>query len=376
MSTYVIGKIPGYNTKIEPGDIKYTDRLLNNLTVVRFTPIGYKINMNTDILDALDFENIDVMDSADMKDKLKKAFDAYNNNRSSSLYKLGSNINNKDSYTALTTWQQMQQVNFGSKLCDEFDIIATSDSTINETLSNDYGSNVLENIPQMLGTTVSNAIRGLKGASSAGQQFTKSVSSDTMMSLLETKSNATNYDQFFQLLTSQMLGIQTALPKTWTSSSYNNTSSFTVKLVSPGGHPDDIEHFIIKPLKLLTLAISPVTFDGVSFGYPPIWRTEAEGLYTNSLTAMTAMTISRGGQDTLFNRYNQPTNIDVRITVEPLVTGFATPMKSGLKFYNSENGTQAIDQIVASPNSILDSVTRNGKTGKSKLELKPLTLNK
>ena len=68
------------------------------------------------------------------------------------------------------------------------------------------------------------------------------------------------------------------------------------------------------------------------------------------------MTISRGGQDTMFNRYNQPTNVDVRLTVEPLVQGFASPMKNNLNFYANTTDETTIKQLVASPESIFQSI--------------------
>ena len=181
------------------------------------------------------------------------------------------------------------------------------------------------------------------------------VDSQKMLDLLELKSSATD-NQLLQILSAQALGIQTALPKMWMRSDYNNTSSFTIKLISPSGHIDDISKYILRPLRILTLACSPVTFDGASFGYPPIWKVETEGLSTSNLSAITAMTISRGGQDTMFNRYNQPTNVDVRLTVEPLVQGFASPMKNNLNFYANTTDETTIKQLVASPESIFQSI--------------------
>ena len=87
----IIGKIPGYNSKTRGNaGVDYENRLLSNLTIVNFSPIGYSINL------------------------MGKA----------NIYKIGPNIipfsdiqNNKDinttggnisSYTALTQWRNMQ----------------------------------------------------------------------------------------------------------------------------------------------------------------------------------------------------------------------------------------------------------------------------
>ena len=113
------------------------------------------------------------------------------------------------------------------------------------------------------------------------------------------------------------------------------------------------------------MACSPITFDGVSFGYPPIWKVETEGLGTSNLSAITAMTISRGGQDTMFNRYNQPTNVDVRLTVEPLVQGFATPLIPNLNFYADMSLETNVRQLVPSPESIFQSIDFRNKNTNS-----------
>ena len=58
---------------------------------------------------------------------------------------------------ALKTWQDMQKtfggnpVSYNDKAVDSFSIIATTDSTINENITNDYGENMINKIPSMLG---------------------------------------------------------------------------------------------------------------------------------------------------------------------------------------------------------------------------------
>ena len=43
----IIGKIPGYNSKTRGNaGVDYENRLLSNLTIVNFSPIGYSINLS------------------------------------------------------------------------------------------------------------------------------------------------------------------------------------------------------------------------------------------------------------------------------------------------------------------------------------------
>ena len=47
MSNHIyIGKIPAYNSRINDPTIQYEKRLLNNLTVTKFEPIAYRINLD------------------------------------------------------------------------------------------------------------------------------------------------------------------------------------------------------------------------------------------------------------------------------------------------------------------------------------------
>ena len=46
MSHIYIGKIPAYNSRINDPNIQYEKRLLNNLTVTKFEPIAYRINLD------------------------------------------------------------------------------------------------------------------------------------------------------------------------------------------------------------------------------------------------------------------------------------------------------------------------------------------
>ena len=80
------------------------------------------------------------------------------------LYTLGKTLGPKNALgvtvatsDALQTWQTMQKTfagttpDYGQDIVDSFSIIATTDSTINETITNDYGENAINKIPSMLG---------------------------------------------------------------------------------------------------------------------------------------------------------------------------------------------------------------------------------
>ena len=351
----IIGKIPGYNAYTRGNaNVDYENRLLSNLTVVNFTPIGYSINL------------------------LGK----------DSIYKLGSNITpfsevsdglfnttntTINMYTAMTQWQNMQNGSLteGEKVYDSFKIVSTNDSTITETLSNNYDDNALDKIGASLSSGVMSKVSQY---AAGGTSLVSSLDTSAALSMLSSLQNYANgtYGQAASLLMGKSIGIQSALPKIWNRSSYNNTCSFTIKLIAPSGSPEDVDKFIVRPLKLLLLAASPVTFDGITYGYPPLWKVEAKGMATMKLAGITALSISRGGPDTVFNRYNQPTNMDIRIVVEPVVQGFATPMVSSINDI-ADDTTGNVKMIVQNPSSITNPMLNKAIRDES-IELKTLRL--
>ena len=360
-SQLVIGKIPSYNAAIR-GDsgIDYDNRLLNNLTVTEFTPIGYSLDLF---------------------------------GKSDSLYKVGSNISSVaktiqdtdgaiidipggstiiNTYTALKQWQEMQ-TSLGISSYDSFKIISTNDSTITESLSNGYKNNAVEDLLNNLSQ------RSLfSNIATLGSKYIPSMDTTSALGVLSSLqqmagSSTSNFGQAASVLFGKAIGIQTAFPKIWDRSEYNNTTSLTIKLVSPSGHHTDVDNFVIKPLQRILLAASPVTFDGISYGFPPLWKVTAKGLLSMKLAGVTMVSISRGGPDTLFNRYNQPTNIDVRIVVEPVVQGFATPMLSSL-LEDIDSTNESVKMIVQSPKAIIDPMLNKYITKDLSIELKPLIL--
>ena len=114
----------------------------------------------------------------------------------------------------------------------------------------------------------------------------------------------------------------------------------------------------------LICASSPVTYNGTSYGFPPLWRIEAEGMQTIPLGGISTISIARGGNDTLFNQWNQPLNVDVRLSIESIIDGFAVgigPDGSKDNFYGDQSsaalGTGARKSLITNPQDIVDSFT-------------------
>ena len=314
----VIGKIPGYNyqinnQKVDENKIDYTNRLRNNLTTIKLRPTGYYIN----------FDGM----ASDIKNKFSSFFTSTvtneNTRTAADLYKIGETVplgqqlkRHMPGTTALQMWQNLLRGNVVKKSTNinELRILATNDSTMTEVFGNNFDTSSAEK--------VSNKIQNIPGLQFL-QTAKKTVTIDSSLGLkmLEVGNRDSN---LLSIIEGKAVGIQTALPKEWVKSDYTNSLQIMVKLISPSGDPASIDEYILKPLKFLILAVSPATYDGITFGYPTLWEVEADGMMDIKLAGISAMTITRGGNETQFNRFNQPLNVDVRLTIEPLINGFST----------------------------------------------------
>ena len=305
MEKAIIGKVPGYNHKIDSSRI-YEKKLLDNLTRVRLSPVGYKLNT-------------DIFSSPISNDK--------------DVYKIGENVgvmgNDSGTFAALKVWKQIQSIqngqiqrdlkneetNFTLDVVKTLEILSTNDSTLTENFSSSYGENSVEALTKGLANL---SIGGVKVSDVSN--LSKSVTSQEGLRIL----SKTDKKGLTELLAGNALKIQSALPKQWQSSDYNNQLQLMIKLVSPSGDQKSIGEYIIKPLTYLIMAAAPITNNGVFYGYPPLWKVEADGLMNMKIAGISNLSITRGGIDTQFNIHKQPLNIDVRLTLVPIVNGFAS----------------------------------------------------
>jgi hypothetical protein len=108
-----------------------------------------------------------------------------------------------------------------------------------------------------------------------------------------------------------------------------------LKLISPSGHSSDIEEYIIKPIMAFIMMTAPTTSDGIGYGTPFLWDISSTGLIDLKLGWISALNIVRGGSDTMFNDAGMPLNVDVRISIEPLVDQYAVSFNEKLAIKTS-----------------------------------------
>jgi len=315
LNTAIIGRIPGYNGAIDSTGA-FAKELLKGVTFVDLRPMSYKFG------DALEtFEIKDIWDSKNNFTTRPGLFEA-------------------DTSTSKKIFRQILErmewdfddMSFAFSNVDMIRIIGANDSTFQETFSNSYeGVNVAAEFANNIKDSAQN--NKLIGALTKGF---KSYSHAGMMDLLGKTSSAVNTTVGGQagttvgdMLMGAAFGLKLAAPSMWNDSQYSSTLTMFVKLVAPVGTKECVQHNIIEPLLYLLAASSPITYGGVMYGYPLLWDVQAHGITNFRLGGIAAMSLMRGSFETTFNKDLQPTVIDVRLTIVPVMNDFAVQTMVG-----------------------------------------------
>ncbi len=319
-NTAVIGKLPGYNINIDK-DRDFQKNLLKGVTFIDLFPTTYTFFTSKDptapganesrstTTMAVELENwfetftkLLTTESGLFKRETKQAIEMY----SGALTRL------KTEYPFLgSTFDAAQKIR----------IVAANDSTFTESFSSSYGND--------------NGIVGLydkvKGSKFVqwGHMYKKGIASMSHANLQELvgksmlSSSLGGSANWSTLLEGAAFGMNLAAPQMWNSSQYNSNLTVFVKLISPVGTEECIQQNILKPLMYLLAASSPISATGMMSGVPMLWEVQAHGVTNFRLGAITNMTVIRGSFETTFNQKLQPTILDVRLTITPLMQDFA-----------------------------------------------------
>ncbi len=338
----IIGRLPGYNDNIDLGGIFEQD-LLKGVTFIDLFPTAY--------VDALELSNL-----ASTGEAIASSITDFST--SGNPFGVGikeiftkpgivKSIPNTENVTGAANDPSaemfqgiLRRMKSSFGLSEEFAkkkalrIIAANDSTFTETFTNSFDN---ENMISGL----YNNFKGKLQSQSLISQFTKGAKSFNSMGLAnlvgkahETASVAGNAS-LNELMVGAVLGMNIAAPALWSASQYNSTLTMFVKLVSPTGQPNCIRKNILEPLMYLIAASSPITAYGIVYGFPLLWQVHAHGITNFRIGSIAALSIIRGSFETTFTKALQPTVIDVRLTMIPLLTDFAVQTEadasSGIK---------------------------------------------
>ncbi len=318
----IIGKIPGYNSNIDAGG-EFEKELKKGITYVDLYPTAFT--------DTLDLARGSGSETDFFGTQLDKMFTSAGLVKTIPPGQYNDQITNAKSGDpsyelfkgVLTRMQKGFGLDESFKDAESIRIIAANDSTFTETFTNAFdGENVI--------TSGFNYAKGKIGGNSLMAGITKGVKSFDSMAMQNLVgaayagiNNATGWATLGDLLSGAALGMNIAAPQIWSASQYNSTLTLFVKLVSPTGQPWCIRKNILEPLLYLLAASSPITAYGVVYGYPLMWQVNAQGITNFRIGAIAALSIIRGSFETTFTKALQPTVVDVRLTIIPLLSDFA-----------------------------------------------------
>jgi hypothetical protein len=113
------------------------------------------------------------------------------------------------------------------------------------------------------------------------------------------------------------------MPKIWDNSDYSPVMSLNIKLVSPYGSPKAIKKFILEPLLCLLILTAPRSSNNITVGEPSPLRVKTYGINNINFGAVKNIQIRRGGGNITYNKYRQPLSLDLSLQIETLFGGFA-----------------------------------------------------
>ncbi len=326
----IIGKIPGYNANIDAGGI-FEKELLKGVTYIDLYPTAYVdafqlYNTATDTGSGAANTSAGPKNIHPFGIDLKKLFVS-----PGLVQSIPSSASPKDPSSEMFKGI-LRKMQASFKLDESFSakkglrIIAANDSTFTETFTNSFDNEnaFVSGYNNLKGNLQSKSLvsQALKGA--------KTLNSNAMYDLLGMMhKNAGNSGVTLQDLgMGAVLGMNVASPAVWSASQYNSTLTMFIKLVSPTGQADCIRKNILEPLMYLIAATSPITGYGVVYGFPLLWQVHAQGITNFRIGSVAAMSIIRGSFETTFTKALQPTVVDVRLTVIPLLSDFASQVES------------------------------------------------
>ncbi len=344
----IIGRVPGYNTNTDLGG-DFEKELKKGITYIDMFPTAY-----TDTLELLGAAGAPAEAPPGVSDTLKLFGSALNRlfkspglvktvppgkSTSSVIGTTGADPSYAMFKGVLTRMQEAFDIEPGFAAAKSLRIVAANDSTFTETFTNafDAENSIVTGFNGLKNTI--NSVPVLPQIFKGAKSFDSMSAMNLVGGMYNSINNSTGLKSLAELASGAAVGMNIAAPQMWSASQYNSTLTLFVKLVSPTGSPHCIRKNILEPLLYLIAASSPVTGYGMVYGYPLMWQVHAHGITNFRIGSIAALSIIRGSFETTFTKSLQPTVVDVRLTIIPLLADFAvqTNADNTPSIYTDEN---------------------------------------
>lgn len=246
-------------------------------------------------------------------------------------YKLNLANFNEASDKFVTQFLYENPIKYFQEECDSYGVFdpgmaglrlwLTGETINQETISNNFENSIIEQKLNTLSEWGRPFRETMKAFGNTGQQ-TMEAFQDTVKDSVNTTAGA-DAKGLEKIFGSLGQGKHFSLPKVWKDSTYNPSLSLNVKLVSPYGDSTSVAKHVIRPLIQLLILGAPISDDGITYGYPKYLQIKAYGITNISIGYIDSISINRGGADTTYNVWRQPTSLDLTISIKPALNGFA-----------------------------------------------------
>jgi hypothetical protein len=206
----------------------------------------------------------------------------------------------------------------------------TGDTISQEEISNNFGDNIIQtalNNLSNMGKGFQEGLKALGGTGSAlGQAATdKAAAGVAAIAGMAGEGVGVSAGGIAKVAGKLLMeGKHFSLPKVWKDSTYNPSLSLNVKLISPYGDQESVKKHVLIPLVQLLILASPSSDDGLTYGHPKYLKVKAYGITNINIGFISSISINRGGADTTYNIWRQPTSLDLTISISPALNGFAS----------------------------------------------------
>jgi hypothetical protein len=206
-------------------------------------------------------------------------------------------------------------------------VYLTDSTTVQETISNSYTKNIIDDtLNSLTSTKLGQLFKGtFRSVSSLGHDDPGSNINGSMVSKVASAIGLGEGVSKVAEGLSEVLthGSRISFPKIWAGTEYNPSLTCNIKLMSPYGHPDAIAKFIIEPLGRLMLLLAPRTYSGLTTQRPNFVALKSYGMANMNICSPSVLEIRRGGDDNSYNQYKQPLTVDIAMTFDSVCEGFA-----------------------------------------------------
>jgi len=342
-----LGILPGFNPNIDTANYDFEKDLMHNFTFIDLIPVSYSLKMLEGFYDMIKVSNPYSFAKGFFSDNetayRKKLKTEMSKKLSGSLYQYSEDQNNAVAQAIAKILNQYFGNYFNDKTLYTLRLIGSQDSVYSETLQNRFGdNNIVDQLSTFSGGLGGALISNIAQSTGKGGNAVIGIAHKAMQALKEIPKY--NYDvginimksmasqnSLMNIFTKELLGLQISLPRVFENSNYVDSLNVFLRLTSPTGSDEDIRSYILAPLIILMTMAAPLSFDGVTYGYPPIWQIKSYGNSFQTVGVIDVITITRGSMETTYSDNLEPLSVDVRITLSSLNHHYSSILKDTTK---------------------------------------------